>query len=300
MQRKKNIKLLSILVVLIVATTIIFMYQPQSKNINKNRFSLSNIERVDRVEISRSKQELVLTRKGRQWKLNGGYTANIARINDLLVIIEKVNVRRKVLDSEQEGLNNLIKQKGVIIKVFSGNEKLKEYSVVENAKGTLSYFIDKAGIGYICNIPGYNYHIANLFSLDDKGWRSNYVFASNWTTLDKLTVDIIDQEGFELHYDPAGYYIDSVDDLDTAKMYNYMERVSFLQAIRFLEKAPDPVGDLSLNISVYDAGNKSINLTFYQEGEKYYGWIDSTEWSVYHKSDILNLIRSKEWFETLK
>lgn len=288
-----------ILLVLLVITISLLFYTPESKNVNKTIFTTSNVEEIDRIEISNGSSEIILTSKGRQWELNDNYTAHVARINDLFVILEKINARRKVSKEVQSNLKTLFDANGATINIYAGDLRVKQLRVVENNKGTLSYFIDNDGTGYICNITGYNYHIAQLFNLDVKGWRSNYVFSSNWSTLEKLGVSYPNRDGFEIRYDPKGYYVNKVVELDTAKMYSYLEQISFLQVDQFLEIPPESLEEEqpTLNLSVYDAADNSISISFYNEDGKYLGLIDSTEWAIFNKRDIMNLSRNTQWFE---
>ena len=282
---------------LLIVTAALFFYNSNSNKPKSNQFRLSTIDKIDRIEIDNPNGNIVLSLKGRQWKLNEKYTANIARMNDLFVILEKVNTRRKVGKEEQEKMEMLFESSGAMVRVFTGDYQVKQFKIVENDKGTLTYYIDEDGTGYICNISGYNYHIAQLFNLNHKGWRSNYIFSSNWTTLEKLEVKYPEEDGFAIRYDPSGYYIDNVSNLDSAKMYNYLEQISYLQVDQFLEEAPERIGKSSVNLSVSDAGEQSINLSFYKKGDIFYGSIDSIEWALFKPRDVLNLMKTKDWFE---
>lgn len=287
------------LIGLIIVTFSVAYYNPSTTaDFDKNSFALTNTELVDRIEISGSEIENILTLSGRQWKLNNEFMADLVKINDLFTIIEKINARRKVLGNEKEKLLTEFVKNGIEVRVFSQDEILLKYKITENEKKTLTYLLNDEGEVFVGNIPGHNYHIAKLFILNTKAWRTNYVFASNWTTLEKMEIFYPEKQGFNILYDPSGYYVENIQELDTAKMYNYLEQVSFLQVTEFLDDEPEVVGENQLNITVEDAGNNTISLSFYKnEGGNHYGLIDSLEWATFRSKDVESLIKSKSWFE---
>ncbi|MDH5474867.1 MAG: DUF4340 domain-containing protein [Cyclobacteriaceae bacterium] len=299
MQKKKNITLLIVLIGLIILTIGVSFYTPSSAtDYDKKVFSLSNTNLVDRIEIKSSNEENVFTLSGRQWELNGNFIADLNRINDLFTILEKVNARRRVSGIEKENALKLLSEIGIEVSVYSENEIRIHYKIVENKKQTLTYFLADDGEVFVGNVPGQNYHIATLFKLTGKEWRTNYVFASNWTTLEKMNISYPDEQGFSIIYDPSGYYIENVIELDTSKMYNYLEQVSFLQVVTFLDKQPAKTGKNKLSIKVQDAGDNAINLSFFSNEEgMYYGLIDSLEWAVFRSKDVENLKKKRNWFE---
>lgn len=298
MQKKKNIKLLFVLLGLIIVTFITAYYNPSTNDgFDKSQFSLTNTELVDRIEIEGLEEKNILTLSGRQWKLNNEFMADLVRVNDLFGIIEKISARRKVSDIEKEKLLTASIKNSIEVHVFAQDEVLLKYKIMENEKKTITYLLNDEGEIYVGNIPGYNYHIAKLFNLNSKGWRTNYVFASNWTTLEKMEIFYPDKQGFNIFYDPSGYYVDNIQELDTAKMYDYLEQVSYLQVKEFLDSEPEVVGNNQLDIIVQDAGINTISLSFYKDKEgNQYGLIDSLEWATFKSKDVEKLMKSREWF----
>ena len=297
MQRKKNIRLLFVLLGLLVITSVVLFYEPSSSHDGtKDLFSIENITEINHVIIKNKTGEVKLKLAGREWEVNDKFAANVARINDLFVIFQKVNVRRKVAKAEQQNLLSKFESEGVSVEIFANNSSVKAYKILQNDKETLTYFIDE-DIVYVCNIPGSSYHIARLFLLDEEGWRSKYVFAANWNTLEKLAVTYLDNSGFTISYDPKGYFVEGVDALDTTKMYHYLEQISYLQVESFLLSKPEKSLSSLFTIDVVDAGSQSLSITFYRTEDRYFGSINESQWALFRKRDVELLMTKKENFE---
>ena len=301
-QRKKNIRLLTVLIVLILLTIAATMVSYTEKNgEERDSFTIAEIDQIDRIAIQTNDETVELSLVAGQWKVNNKHSADLARINDLFVIFEKINIRGKVPENEIEGLLTLRDKSQIVATVFNGEDLLKTYALFENEKGTITYLEGDAGEFYICNIPGHTYHIAQLFGMRSNEWRSNYVFASNWTTLEEMQISYPERDGFAIKYSPKGYFVEDAISLDSAKMFDYLERVSFLQAKEFLTESPQNLLDKQLQIDVRDAGTKSIHMEFFNTNEGgYVGYIDSVEWASFRSNDIISLIKSKDYFSINK
>lgn len=304
MQRKKNIRLFIILLVLCVVTVFVSLSDSGTKeDLDKKLFVIPNTDLVKKIEIERKGVTNVLTLDRRQWKLNKKYTADLAKINDLFVILGESSVRRKAAQKEQIVLKKKIKDHGAFVKVYDEPDILTSFYVLGNDKGTLTYFMKENGEAYVVNIPGHNYQIADLFELNTKGWRTRYVFASNWTTLEKMEIKypINNNEGFSINYDKSGYYIPGITELDTVAMYGYLEQVSYLQVKDFVSDQSSTLKEPLLQISVQDVGENAIKLNFFTSSEnQIIGQIDSKEWAEFYASDVAQLMKSKQDFESRK
>jgi hypothetical protein len=294
MQQKKNIKLLIVWTILLAVTTVAALYQPDSNklDIDKGHFALKEkVNEIDLVKISSKSSVVSLNKDGRQWVLNDTLTANPTLVNDLLGILSEVSVRRIAAANIQEDLSS--GSHNIFQVTLSGNnQELRSFRVVENEKGTLTYFIDD--LAYVVNIPGYNYHIADIFKLKSQDWRSPYVFASNWSTLDKMIIQYPNQPeaNFDIVYDKSRYTIPSVIKLDTAAMYEYMQQISFLQVQTYHTALDTITSSSDLNVTVQDVGGQQMILDFYIYPDITIGQINNTEWATFDQNQVNSLIRS--------
>ncbi len=298
MQQKKNIKLLIIWISLLTVTAVVSIYSPDTNrlDIDKSHFSLKEkVNDIDKIAINSFSSNIVLQKAGRRWSLNKDYTADPTKINDLLGILSEATVRRKAA-SEVQKLLETQESKKYKVTLHSDEQLISSFEVAENDEGTLTYFMDD--IAYVVNIPGYNYHIADIFTLSASDWRSPFVFVSNWTTLDKMSINFSGDpdKSFEIIYDKMSYVIPSISQLDTVSMYEYMEQVSFLQVQSYLptldsiSRAPD------LNITVVDVGDQKMILDFYIYKNQTLGLINNQEWAIFDPSQVNSLLKSSDDF----
>jgi len=294
MQQKKNIRLLITWIILLAITIIVGLYQPSNNklDIDKDYFSLKDkVNEINKITIESSVSNILLQKQGRNWSLNESLTADPSKINDLLGILSEVSVRRKASINTQKKINSSNTEKFKVT-LFTDNQIIKSFAVAENENGTLTYFIDD--IFYVVNIPGYNYHIADIFSLQTADWRSPYVFASNWTTLDSMLISYPKNadNNFEIVYDNLGYYtIPTIDILDTTAMYDYMQQVSFLQVKSYLSPIDSISRSADLNITVIDVGDQQIILDFYIYQGQTLGLINHVEWAVFEQDQVNSLVK---------
>ena len=300
MQQNKNIKLLILWIILVVITTIVALYRPSVNklDIDKEYFALKEkVNNLDRITITNSSADISLQKEGRKWSLNNEYTADPTKINDLLGVLSEVSVRRKAAANIQEKLKSS-KSVHYAVSLFSSGALIQSFEVAENDQGTLTYFIDD--IVYVVNIPGYNYHIADIFALPPSEWRSPYVFASNWTTLDKMQISYSQrqEDNFEIIYDNLGYIIPSVSPLDTAAMYEYMQQISFLQVQSYLPSVDSITRPSDLNIIIKDVGDQQMILDFYIYKSETLGLINNREWAIFDQNQVNSLLKSSADFTT--
>lgn len=300
MQQKKNIQLFIIWIILLVITITLGLYRPDADklDIDKGRFSLrEKVNEIDQITIVSPQSNITLQKDGRNWSLNNTYSADPSKVNDILGVLSEVSARRIAASNIQDELKS---DKSIKYKVtlFANDQTIKSFDVAENDQGTLTYFIDETA--YVVNIPGYNYHVANIFNLKALDWRSPYVFASNWTDLDKMSISYPENnEGnFDIVYDNVGYSIPFINKLDTSAMYDYMQQVSVLQVQAFLLPI-DSVSKISdLSITIKDVGDQQMVLEFYIYDNLTFGCINNQEWVMFDPKDVNLLLKLRQDFST--
>jgi len=296
MQQKKNIKLLILWIALLLTTITVGIYRPDQNKLDLDKGHFALKERVNsliKITITNSISDITLSKTGRQWSLNDQFTADPSKVNDLLGVLSEVSVRRKAATEVQTTLTNSDKYK---VTLFDAEQAIQSFEVAENQQGTLTYFIDESA--YVVNIPGYNYHIADIFALSSTDWRSPYVFASNWNTLDKMQIKFSSDSAnnFEIVYTNLGYTIPTIAQLDTSAMYAYMEQISFLQVQEFLP-AVDSISKASdLNITIIDVGDQQMILDFYIYRDQTLGRINNEEWAFFDRNQVNSLLKSPQDF----
>jgi hypothetical protein len=300
MQKNKNIRLLITWIMLLSITIIVSLYRPDNNkiDIDRDHFSLrEKVNDITKVTINSSKNDISLSKSGRKWSLNETHTADPSKINDLLGILSEISVRRKAATSIHEAIGSDTTNQ-YIVTLFADDQIIKSFAVAENESETLTYFIDD--FTYVVNIPGYNYHVADIFSPNASQWRTPYVFVSNWTQLDKMLISYPNDStlNFEIVYDKLGYNIPAVHQLDSSVMYDYMEQISFLQVQNYIPSIDSISRPSDLNIIVKDVGDQQMVLDFYIYPTQAFGLINNQEWAIFGHDQINSLLKIPQDFGT--
>jgi len=113
----------------------------------------------------------------------------------------------------------------------------------------------------------------------------------------KISYPSNQKANFEIIYNKLGYGILGVNNLDSAKMYDYMQQVSFLQVAEFLDPVDSIASNADISITVEDVGDKEIALDFFIFENEILGRINNQEWARFDKNTVLSLLHKKEDFE---
>ena len=102
------IKKIIILILSIVFINILIDYNQKIKLDNEKKFSVSEIEKIDKIFLSdRKGNNITLQKDNNIWTVNNKYNVRNDAISTLLSTIKKISIQRPVPET---GYNNVIKQ----------------------------------------------------------------------------------------------------------------------------------------------------------------------------------------------
>ena len=190
MIKKIIISILSILFIYIL-----FNYNKKIKLDNEKKFSISEIEKIDKIFLSdRKGNNITLKKDNNIWMVNNKYIVRDDAISTLLSTIQKISIQRPIPET---GYNNVIKQlatTGVKVEIYYNN-KIKTYTVGGSTSNHLGTYMlmDKSENPYIVHIAGFNGFLSPRYGiqgyeLDINNWRDNTVFKIEIETIKKISV----------------------------------------------------------------------------------------------------------------
>ena len=190
MIKKIIISILSILFIYIL-----FNYNKKIKLDNEKKFSISEIEKIDKIFLSdRKGNNITLKKDNNIWTVNNKYIVRDDAISTLLSTIQKISIQRPIPET---GYNNVIKQlatTGVKVEIYYNN-KIKTYTVGGSTSNHLGTYMlmDKSENPYIVHIAGFNGFLSPRYGiqgyeLDINNWRDNTVFKIEIETIKKISV----------------------------------------------------------------------------------------------------------------
>lgn len=185
--------IISILSILFIYS--LFNYNKKIKLDNEKKFSINEIEKIDKIFLSdRKGNNITLKKDNNIWMVNNKYIVRDDAISTLLSTIQKISIQRPIPET---GYNNVIKQlatTGVKVEIYYNN-KIKTYTVGGSTSNHLGTYMlmDKSENPYIVHIAGFNGFLSPRYGiqgyeLDINNWRDNTVFKIEIETIKKISV----------------------------------------------------------------------------------------------------------------
>ncbi|MEO1049972.1 MAG: DUF4340 domain-containing protein [Bacteroidota bacterium] len=311
MQRKKNIRLTVVLIILVTITAFVY-YNDEDGNsldIEKDAFALSADESavVDRIVLKGKNTTNTLQVVDRKWTLNDQYLADQNMVQVLFAIFQQVKVRRKVASNQETVVSDALDQSGVAIEIYGNGEVIKKFRATGNQQNTLTYFENEDEEAYVVNIPGYNYYVFGVFQSGENELRDRIVFRLNWANLEELKLDHRDQDkdDFSVVVGQTYFEIGGLVETDTSKLNDFMDDISYLYIDQYLNAGENPAYDSLVqnqplvSITAKDVGGNTRHIDFYErlKGDPYIlTRIDSSQMALIPHKRASNLYRQKGHF----
>jgi len=316
-QRKKNIRLLLTLVLLLLVTvSTYYLGGTEDKvDIDKDLFLIEDVSQIDEVKIRYANgRELHLKYDAGRWVVNGDFVADRGRVDVFFAVINQVKVRRPVSKAQRSEVAQDLKQKGVVVSLFVGGERIHEFRAGGNAAKTLAYFQATApedNVPYLVNIPGYQSYVSGIFEMEEREWKDRVVFGRvNWANLEKVQVKYPgrEDESFDVIYDDRNYVVSQMPKADTALLYDFLDNISYLRVYQYIDLEGSGYEDLvssgeNASISVQDLDQQQVKLRIFPRtaDPKYVlGSIDSLTWALFDFKPIKAILVRRSSFQKAK
>ncbi len=308
-QRKKNIRLLIIWMILVVTTVLVYFAGGPSDRLSipRDLFALQNVSAIDQVQLVSTSQQNTLEFSGGGWTVNGRYKADPQRITVLFAILKQNKVRRRVAKNRTAEVDSLMTVSGVEVRFLADKETRKAFSVTGNPDSGLSYFREEGGESYVVEIPGYRVNLAGIFELDENGWRDPLVFDLNWANLQEVNMLYPGREdsGFDVIFQDRHLSIRQLPQSDSTKLTDFMEDLSLLYVNDYLHQEElnnwqDQLRTTQATIIVTDVGGNDHTVEFFDtpgDNELIIGRIDSSGYALFDFGKVRKILRPRHFFE---
>ncbi|MCC5928183.1 MAG: hypothetical protein JJU28_02960 [Cyclobacteriaceae bacterium] len=251
-QKKKNIRWLSLLGILSLIALILHFSGTERKDTmgNPGMFSVADTASIQKIHITRQKENIVLERTSGTWTVNGAYEADEGIMMVVLTVLRQMEVSRGVSRSQAEEIVEGLKTEGAEVQIYDSKGKISHFYAGGNLTKTLSYFTDNQnGQAWIVNLPGYDSYVAGIFEIPAIDWRRRLLFSSTWRSLLKLNANYPYNPNydFDIEFFAGFLKMPGIEPLDTAAMMEYIEQFEYFQADRFIEEGMFPHYDSLAN-----------------------------------------------------
>ncbi|MCA6073852.1 DUF4340 domain-containing protein [Fulvivirga sedimenti] len=265
MQRKKNLRLLGLLLILVIAAVVLGLTGESGSKLDVDRdiFTYDDPSRIDAVVLERRNASDTLAFVNGQWMLNGKYKADPQRISVLFAILKQAMVRRKAARTQLDSLQSWMDENSVRANFYEGNELVKQFEVGGHEDRGITYYRSAPGEPvFLMEIPGYRSYLAGIYELDENGWRYPRVYDFNWRNLKDVHVEYPANSGngFDISSKDGFYSIEQLAKTDTTKLTNFLDDLSLLYVNDFLFPSEAAQYDtlqykLEAQITVRDVGD---------------------------------------------
>jgi len=284
MKRKNVINLIILLILIIASFLIIRENKSSTLKLEKDAFSVKDTAQISKIFIADMQgNKITLSRKENQWLINNTYPANNVRIDNMLEVLFKIEVKNPVPKSMMESVIKNMSTESVKVEIYT--KKKKPLKVIYVGGPTQDYTatfmaLDKKGkIPFIVHIPGwYGYLSEGYFYTNIDEWRSKELFHYNPTNIKQITIKYKDMPdssftlkvspdySFELVNSGTNSIIKDISDIKAKAFINAFSELYFVNiAYNMNKNKKDSLMHSKplIIIKVTTTGNHSRSLSLY-------------------------------------
>lgn len=306
MQEKRNKRLAFLLLVLVSASVAVYWFGRGENSFtpDKHLFNDYDLQSINEVLLESPQGKVRLHYTNSRWQVND-MPADPNLIQVLFATLQQAEPKRPVASSINDSISAFLEKQGVKVSLLSGQQAVETFYAGGNLRKTQAYF-KKAGNdeSHVMTIPGYRVYVSGIFELDALGWRDKLVFNFNWQNFKSLEISSQKSEGnFTVVMGDREVTIKGIAEADTARLNAYLDHVSLLTVDEYVANSGQNLDSLArippvLAIRINDVANREYTLQLYPRAGKksFYGWINASQWAVFHENKIIPILRSKEFF----
>ncbi len=247
MQKRKNIRLL-IIFLLLLAWTLIFINLRESGkriSVDENKFAVMDTASIEKIIIHKSSaEEIILEKKTGQWRVNDFYNLDPSMKTVLMAVLNQVRVKRSVPKNMIQSISFDLDQHGALIDIMMDDGTTKNFIAGGNGF-SISYFKYPGEDPLIVYLPGYESYVSGIFDVTVNDWRDRLIFQTSWLGLKELSIVYPDRPDDNVVIKPENnlYSIENISDLDTVALMNYIDEMSYFYTDQFVSPGQIPVYD---------------------------------------------------------
>jgi len=302
-QKKKNIKLLGILLALIFLSVFVFLVGNNDQAaIEKNIFTLGENTVITTVILKKQSKEIQLEYLGGAWEVNSKYPMDESMRDVFFAVLSSIEVRRPVSKLQKDSIASFLEDEGTYVSITNNGQEVMSYLVGGNKDQFLTYFmLPDETQPYLMQIPGYLSFIAGIYEVSENDWRERYIWPMDWSRLKLFTIIT---PGKELVFEYVRNFIQvrGVEQMDTAAVMDFLQFSANLQAIKFLGQDTAYNNYLEnkpyAQFRVQEIADRNYSLDIFEISDKkqFIGIINGSEKALFAKKDVQYLLKEKEEF----
>jgi hypothetical protein len=247
MQKRKNLRLLIIFLLLLCWTLIFINLRESGKRISVDEymFAVQDTTSIEKIIMHKSsEEEIILEENTDKWRVNGQYILDPSMKTVLMAVLNQVRVKRSVPKNKIESIDEDLDQQGNLIDIMMNDGTTKTFITGGNGI-SISYFKYPVEDPYIVYLPGYESYVSGIFEVTVNDWRDRLIFQTSWLGLKELSIIYPDRPEDNVVIKPENnlYSIENVSDLDTVALMNYIDEISYFYTDQYISRGQIPAYD---------------------------------------------------------
>lgn len=227
---KKNTYILIALLLVLLGAYFAFVHKWHGPD---NEFHIEDSNLVGKIVMERfdlgNSKAMVKLERGLEgeWKVNDVYTANQAKVEDLLLTLTQIRVFKPIESKGQASSLTILKRNHTRVQIYDrdGNE-MKDYLVGgTNSEQTANIF--KMGFSdktYLVSKPALDGYVSIFYSTVLNIWRENLAFNVKGEDLTHVGITYLDSiHSFDLRHSANGWLIGEGQYADPARVQSFLE-----------------------------------------------------------------------------
>ena len=207
-------------------------------SIDPTLLAIQDTTTLTRVVVTKGGQPVAtLNKSAGKWMINDKYPIDNSRQTILMMVLTKVKAKRPVSEKQEKEIITKITKEGYSVKVFSGNDLIKEYQVSSDVNDNTGSIYVVNGHAYYADVLGLEDFIAGqFFAIDENAWRSRTLFSASIKNLELLQIDFLKKPRVTttIQYKSGFFDVPGVQHLDSNRLGNFLIQYRLVKADQLL------------------------------------------------------------------
>jgi len=201
-------------------------------SVGENYFALTDTVGIDRIVLGKNIFQL---EKG-QWQLNGRYQADKPLLQELFMLLRKVEIQQLITGKEGEAIRKDIENQGQPVELWQGNRQLLSFRVW-NVRGNTYALAKNSQPPAALYIPGYSINIYEALTLPEGEWRNKNIVSTGWLGIRSLLIRYAEtpDQNIDIRKENDFYKVSGVQQIDSAMLYRYIEAYRGFRVYSFID-----------------------------------------------------------------
>ncbi len=178
--KKSNLYLIIAVVLLAIVAIILVSRQDKSSIKPELRdFAVKDTASIDKIfMVNKANEQVLLTRDGHHWMVNGKFVVRQDAIDVLLKTINRVRVKAPVSKTALDNVVKMMATRNTKVEIYSGGKLKKTIYIGGPTQDQMGTFmmLEGSSVPFVVSVPGFVGYLSPRFFIDEKEWRSPNIF----------------------------------------------------------------------------------------------------------------------------